>query len=156
MRNEKLRGVFEGMGLKNVQSVISSGNIIFETSRSDTAALEQEIEGTLFDVLGIKSTTLVRNYEQIKKLVESDPFTGYEHNVKTYLIVIFLQHPLQKELELPKQFTTKGVHAREICAVLDASNPRSPDPLVWLEKNYGKQNTMRTFKTVQRILAKMS
>ena len=40
LRNEKLRNVFESLGYKNVVSVISSGNIIFETQR-ETLGLEE-------------------------------------------------------------------------------------------------------------------
>jgi uncharacterized protein (DUF1697 family) len=48
MRNEKLRGVFEGLGLTNVKTVISSGNVLFESPREDVPALEAEIEDALW------------------------------------------------------------------------------------------------------------
>jgi uncharacterized protein (DUF1697 family) len=35
MRNEKLRGVFEKLGFDNVQTVISSGNVLFQTPTKD-------------------------------------------------------------------------------------------------------------------------
>jgi len=46
MRNEELRSVFGDIGFENVQSVISSGNILFETGRN-LEELESTIEKAL-------------------------------------------------------------------------------------------------------------
>src|SRR5690242_12977005 len=37
MTNDKLRGVFEGLGLQDVASVVSSGNIVFRSSHVDSS-----------------------------------------------------------------------------------------------------------------------
>lgn len=47
MRNEKLRGVFENLGFQNVQTVISSGNVLFETRSNNIKELEAIIEKAL-------------------------------------------------------------------------------------------------------------
>ena len=45
--NNKLRGVFEGLGYEHVASVLASGNIVFDSELSDVSALEHRIEGAL-------------------------------------------------------------------------------------------------------------
>src|SRR4051812_30410175 len=78
MRNEKLRGVFESLGFSNVQTVISSGNVIFESTSKDkdVAKLEITIEKALTAKLGINSTTIIRSKNDLEKLIASDPFKG--------------------------------------------------------------------------------
>jgi hypothetical protein len=44
MRNDRLRGVFAELGFSNVRTVISSGNVLFETDSSAVRALETKVE----------------------------------------------------------------------------------------------------------------
>lgn len=44
MRNEKLRTVMEDLGFSNVKTVISSGNILFESDEQNISKLEATIE----------------------------------------------------------------------------------------------------------------
>ena len=55
MRNEKLRGAFEELGFKNVQSVISSGNVIFDSPAGGQAKNIKTLDGraSLEQILGI-------------------------------------------------------------------------------------------------------
>lgn len=43
-RNENLKKVFESLYFTNVQTVIASGNVIFETRKQNTSSLEKKIE----------------------------------------------------------------------------------------------------------------
>lgn len=47
MRNDKLRGVFEKLAFENVKTVISSGNVIFESPSRRAKKLEETIEAAL-------------------------------------------------------------------------------------------------------------
>ena len=44
MRNERLRGVAEGLGLRDVGTVISSGNLVFDADPADVSELEARFE----------------------------------------------------------------------------------------------------------------
>jgi hypothetical protein len=39
--------------------------------------------------------------------------------------------------------------------VIDLTSAKTPDLMRWLEKEFGKEITTRTYKTVQRILKKL-
>jgi len=80
MRNEKLRGVFEKLGFIGVQTVISSGNVIFESPSKDVKVLEEVIEGAWPKELGFTSTTIIRSKNQIERLVKAKPFKGKQHS----------------------------------------------------------------------------
>lgn len=160
MRNDKLRGVFEKLGLENVKTVISSGNVIFESPSRSAAKLEETIEKALPEHLGFTSTTILRSQGQIKRLVDQNPFKGMEHSQKSSLNVTFLKKKRKIDIKFPYQvenrdYTLRRMYAGAICSVIDLTSAKTPDLMVWLEKQFGKEITTRTWKTVERILKAM-
>src|SRR5512134_220092 len=89
MRNDKLRGVFEKLGFVNVKTVISSGNVVFESPSKASKRLEEIIEKALPEQLGFTSTTIIRSKKQLQQLVDKNPFKGMEHSQKSSLNVTF-------------------------------------------------------------------
>ena len=160
MRNDKLRGVFEKLGFENVKTVISSGNVIFESPSRSAAKLEASIEKALPEQLGFTSTTILRSQGQIKRLVDQNPFKGMEHSQKSSLNVTFLRKKRKIDLKFPykvenRDYTLLGMYDGAICSVIDLTSAKTPDLMVWLEKQFGKDITTRTWKTVERILKAM-
>jgi uncharacterized protein (DUF1697 family) len=161
MRNDKLRGVFENLGFENVKTVISSGNVIFESPSRSAKRLEETIETALPEHLGFTSTTIIRSQRQIEKLVDKNPFQGMEHSQKSSLNVTFLKKKRRTEIKFPhkiedRDYELLGMYNGAICSVIDLTSAKTPDLMVWLEKKFGKEITTRTWKTVERILKAMS
>lgn len=161
MTNEKLRGVFEGLGLENVASVLASGNIVFRTAETDVPALEERIQRALSAELGIPGGTILRELTELRALLDSDPFPGLTHGPGTYLTVTFLK-TRPPEVPLPEQPDplTRVVgydpRAGALLAVIDNSEPgRTANFMSWLDRTYGKDITTRTWLTVQRIVKKL-
>jgi uncharacterized protein (DUF1697 family) len=160
MRNEKLRGVFENLGFANIQTVISSGNVQFESNSKDVKAMEESIEEAWPKQLGFSSTTIIRSRDELLDLVTKDPFRGVEHSQKNYLLVTFFKDHPKTDFKFPYQpegraYKLLGVYDRTICSVIDLTSAKTPDLMTWLERQFGKNLTSRTWKTVQRILQKM-
>jgi uncharacterized protein (DUF1697 family) len=161
MRNENLRRVFESLGFRNVQTVISSGNVVFDADRRDVSALEARIEEAWPEQLGFRSTTIIRTSDQMQDLVAKNPFGDRADTPATSLQVTFLKREPDVDLEVPYapdtgDYTIVAVHDRVICAVVDLTGSRTPDLMRWLEKMLGKEMTTRTWKTVHRILRQLS
>jgi uncharacterized protein (DUF1697 family) len=161
MTNDKLRGVFEGLGLENVASVLSSGNVVFRSSLGDAPVLEQRIEDALALELGISSLTLLRSYSELRALVESDPFPGVTHHSTTYLTATFVKDPstphvVAGQLDPGTTVVRYDPAARAILAITDNSQPdRARAFMLWLEESYGKGITTRSWLTVKRIVKKL-
>ncbi len=136
MRNEKLRWLFESLGFENVRTILSSGNVLFETDNNDMKALEEIIERALPDKLGFTSTVIIRSLEQLQQLIYSDPFKGQQDKPNSRFNVTFLK---------------KG---GEVLSVIDITSTRTPEVMVKLEKEHGKEITTRTWKTVGKIARK--
>ena len=160
MRNDKLRGVFEKLGFANVKTVISSGNVIFENPSRSAAKLEETIEKEIAEQLGFTSTTILRSQGQIKRLVDQNPFKGMEHSQKSSLNVTFLKKKRKIDIKFPykvenRDYTLLRMYDGAICSVIDLTSAKTPDLMVRLEKQFGKEITTRTWKTVERILKAM-
>lgn len=160
MRNEHLRRVCEDVGLGNVSTVISSGNVVFDTDCDDLAALETTLERAWPEELGFQSTTIVRTAEDLERLMALEPFGGHEHGKETYLLVTFAKRTLTIDFALPHQpddssFRLVEATERELFSVTDTTATRTPDVMRWMETSFGKDLTSRTWLTVARILNKM-
>ncbi len=161
MSNEKLRGVFTGLGFESVASVLSSGNIVFATEETPGAELEDRIQEALNAELGIPGGTVIRDHSELRALLDRDPFAGYTHGRETYLTVTFFKDSAHSRVEMPADTDprTKVVgyddQARAFLSIIDNSVPNSPNFMMWLERNYGKNITTRTWLTVQRVVKKM-
>jgi uncharacterized protein (DUF1697 family) len=138
MRGEKLKGAFQALGMKNVHPIISSGNVVFDSTLKDSAALEKKLEQGLEKQLKFSRAVIIRSHDEIKKLVNKNPFKGVKDEKPNYLVVTFFKQP-----------------RKELCTVVDMEVTDGPAMMQSLEKSHGKNITTRTWKTVNRILAKM-
>jgi uncharacterized protein (DUF1697 family) len=153
MHGAKLKGVLEDLGFKNVQSVISSGNVIFESDSKDIAKLEEIIQATWPEKLGFNSTTIVRSQDQLQALLAQDPYKGVEHSRESYQLVTFYKHPLTALPDSRNYYDNLGVYA--LCSTVDTTVGKTPDFMIKLERQFGKEITSRTWLTIHRILKKM-
>ena len=159
-RNENLRKVFEDLGFTSVQTVLASGNVIFESNSREIQKMETMIEKAFPEKLTFNSSTIIQSREELQTLIEADPFKGYQRTQTIRLNVTFLKRETTYLPEFPYQventsYTLLGMINRAVFSVIDISADKTPDMMSWLEKQYGKEITTRTWKTVQRILDKM-
>jgi uncharacterized protein (DUF1697 family) len=160
MRQAKLCGVLEGLGLKNVRGVISSGNVVFESGTKDVESLEKKIEAAWPKQLGFHSTTIIRSQQQLQDLVAKDPYKDVAESPNNYFLVTFFKQPKTVSFTTPyrpdnKPYTLVAAYPKEVCSVTDLSASKTPDLMTWLEKQFGKEITSRTLLTIHRILKKM-
>lgn len=160
MRNENLRRVLEDLGFEGVQSVISSGNLVFEADLTKASALEEKIEAAWPKQLGFESTTIVRSRTQFLRLLSENPFGDRPDDKSSRLQTTFLKKQPRKKLDLPHtsaegDYAIVAITARTICSTVDLSGPGTPELMRWLEKTFGKEMTTRTWKTVNRIARRL-
>ena len=161
MKGAKLVEAFESCGFDNVRSFLGSGNVLFESDITDTAELERMAEAALPRLLGFERDVLIRSQAQLQKIVEAKPFGDLQHqnSGKTYLTVTFFKSSPKELPKLPykpdgKTFTLVASVNGALCVVVDLQAGKTPDMMAWLEKQYGKHLTTRTWSTVTRMRIK--
>src|SRR5882724_1944682 len=70
----ELRRLFEALGFKNVETFIASGNVVFESRSTVTAAMERRIEGHLLKSLGYEVKTFIRTEGEVAAIARYQPF----------------------------------------------------------------------------------
>lgn len=160
MRNEKLRKVFRNLGFENVDTVITTGNVLFDSPSRAVRTLEATIEEAIEDQLGFTSTTIIRSHQQLKRLMRENPFGGIADRPEARLNVTFLKRRQEIDLRFPYRATKKGysilgMKDRQVFSVVDLTGATTPDVMAWVEKQFGKEITTRTWKTVERIAKRL-
>jgi uncharacterized protein (DUF1697 family) len=163
MTSEKFQSLFEGLGFTSVQVVLASGNIVFASSSTDEEALAKCIEQALPHKLGFSRSVIIRSQSALQNLMNLDPFKGIEqsHNKDAYLLVTFFRHTPSISMRLPykpehKPYTLIGGTNNEVYGAVDLTSGKTPDYMAWLEKQFGKDITSRTPKTIRLILSRMN
>jgi uncharacterized protein (DUF1697 family) len=163
MRGEKLKWAFEQMGLANVRSFLTSGNVLFESDIIDTAQLEAIAEEALPRLLDFSRDVVIRSQANLQAIADADPFAGmvHENAGKTYLTVTFFKTPPVDLPPLPyhpdgKSFELLTVVDGALCCVVELTTGKAPDLMAYLERQFGKSITTRTYATITRLLQKLA
>lgn len=162
MRGLKLAKAFESLGLTNVRPFLTSGNVLFESNTIDTARLEAMTEEALSRLLGFSRDVLIRSEADLQKLVTTSPFGNLKHenSGKTYLTVTFFKTPPKSLPPLPfrpegKAFELLTEIDGALCSATDLTAGKTPDLMAYLERQFGKHLTTRTWNTIIRLLDKL-
>ena len=152
-----LRETLEALGYQNVKTLLNSGNVVFESDEKTIDVLAKTIEKKLEEVFNVHIPTILRTYDNIQKLIESDPFKNILVTPQTRLYITFLASKPSSNLPIPykspeKDFIILQVTDTEIISVLTLSEKRGTvDAMSILEKEFGKQITTRNWNTVVKI-----
>lgn len=90
-----LKNMFEDLCCNNVKTYIQSGNVIFNYNISDTVKLADKIEQKVLETFGFNVITIIRTYEELQVIIDSNPFikeTGIEPEK---LYITFLKNSLE-------------------------------------------------------------
>lgn len=149
-----LKNAFEELGFQNVKTVIASGNVIFDAESTDESDLEATIEEALPKALGFESATIVYEATKLKRLAKLDPFKDIKVTPSTRLFVTFVKKPPKVSQKLSGNgFEMIKKSGRALFSVLDLSGT-TPDLMKLLDREFGKTNTTRSWKTIEKIIQK--
>lgn len=156
IKMETLREVCTKLGFENVKTYINSGNVIFEASKSDDKKLAAQIEKAIEREFGLNIKTMVRSVDEIKNIVENNPFAGQFENDKD-LHVFFLDEEMPKEkVELLLSNNNENeqyfVRNREIFCLLKVSVLDSLMGKDYITKKLKVSSTARNWRTVNKVL----
>jgi len=93
MKMEKLRASCEGMGLSNVKTYIQSGNVIFRAGNFSSDALSKKMGECIMRDFGFSADVISRTREEMKRIIDDNPFTKERGVDVSKLHVVFLPHP---------------------------------------------------------------
>ena len=159
VKMDRLREIFESLGFANVETFIASGNVVFETTALDTAALETRIASALQAALGYEVATFLRTEAELARIAAHSPFPRSQLAAAYALNIAFLAAPLDAEavrklMALKTAIDDFATHEREIYWLCLKKQSESTFSNAVLEKTLGRQATFRGANTVQKMAAK--
>lgn len=148
-----LRRAFEAAGFRDVRTVLSSGNVVFDAPRTSVSTMERKCETAMEKALGRSFLTLVRPVDALRQMIADDPFKRHRLPPDSKRIVTFLRGSPKAAVELPIEKDGARILAMEDGAVFSAylPTPKGPVFMALLEKAFGKEQTTRTWQTVQKV-----
>ena len=150
-----LKLCFEDAGFTNVKTVLSSGNVIFDSRPSTDAALERRAEAQMQARLGRVFVTFVRRTKFLRELLESDPYARFVLAPDSKRVVSFLRRNVASVPPLPielGQARILDVGQREVFAAYTPSD-NGPEFMRLIEGTFGREITTRTWETVRKCAA---
>jgi uncharacterized protein (DUF1697 family) len=157
----ELRRVFEDLGLKEVETFIASGNVVFNSDAQEIRALELLIEDGLRKALGYEVTTFLRTEEELAAIARYEPFKKSHLRDAAALNVGFLVEPpspAAKKLiaAFKSDIDDFNVRGREVYWLSQAKQSDSKFNNVRFEKMLNARATWRGINTVRRLAAKFA
>jgi uncharacterized protein (DUF1697 family) len=156
----ELRAAFEGEGLSNVETVVASGNVLFDHEERPTRGLEEKLEHLVRAKFEMRSIVAVRSADELRSAIEDNPFTGHgEDNLVHTMFLDIEVDPAQfrvlvadQEERGPEKLAL-GDRALYIDYVEGVGTSRLTAPFI--ERRLGCRGTARNVRSLARILAKM-
>lgn len=109
-----LRALLEALGYTEVRTVLASGNAIF-TGRTSRTKLEK----ALADRFEMKIDVVLRTMDELRAIIDADPFAGEVDNPTRYFVVFLDREPKLDALADqdfgPDQFIARGTEIYAWC-----------------------------------------
>ena len=155
IKMETLRGTFAALGFENVKSYINSGNLIFETAKTEDGKLASKIHDAIQKDFGFDISVIVRSIAEIEEVVAWNPFVGQFESHKD-VHVFFLNDKLtdvQESLLLAQGNENEifAILGRHVACLLKIHITDSAVGKGFIDKKLKVAATGRNWRTVKMI-----
>lgn len=148
----ELKRAFEAAGFTDVKTLLASGNVIFTASAASEASLQRRAEAAMQQELGRSFFTIMRPVDALRELLASDPYRGFRLAPGSKRVVTFLREPPTAKLALPIEQDGARILALHGSNAFSAyvRTPKGPVFMTLIDKTFGKEQTTRTWETVEK------
>lgn len=151
----ELREVFTSLGFENVKTYIQSGNVIFETRKTDDKKLSQKIENAVEEKF-FKTPVMVRSIEEIKDAIENNPFKNEEFEDKLFHLVFLAEKLPDEKIEILLSKNCEhekfAVRNREVYCLLRDGVADSLLGKKFIDNKLKTPATARNWRTINKLL----
>lgn len=154
-----LASAFEKSGYKNVKTYINSGNVIFESDKTNAQSIRNNLEEVLSVTFKLSLRIFVISHDQLKKVLEDVPSDWKKKNDIRCYIAFVLEPKTEKdvlqEIELHEglDFASSGPGVVYMTTLLSGLIKSKFSKLAG--KKIYKDITIRNYTTCQKLLSLM-
>jgi len=151
-----LRALFEGLGFRDVRTLLNSGNVIFSAPKSARYDVPARIEKGLAAKLGLTSPVIVLSGRDVAALVRRNPFSDVATNPSRLLVVVPRKRSDQERLRplLKVRWAPEALALGDRVAYLWCANGVAKSPL-WaaVDRALERSGTARNIATFTKVMA---
>jgi len=158
---DDLLGIARDTGFKDAKTYLASGNLVLWGDHAGGEALERALEDALEARIGLRTDFMVRSPDQIRAIIDANPFKAEAEDHPSHVIVNFLKAPLpQGDEDLlraaitgPERF---AVGPRELYLDFPISMADSVLDRDWKKSKRNPVGTTRNWNTVLKLAEMMA
>ncbi len=147
--------VLEALGLRRVKTYIQSGNVLFQSDRTDTAALAQAISAAIGKSHGFTPAILLLDIQELQAAMAANPFPEGETDPKSLHLFFLDAAPPNPDLDALEELKTDNERYALINKVFYLHAPDGIGRSKLAEK-FGKgwkvAITARNWRTVSQLM----
>ena len=153
-----LRALYQRLGLRNPQTYIQSGNVVFATDETKLKPLAERIKSAIEEKFGFRPTAVLRSAAEMRDTIARNPFAGRAGIEPNKLIVFFLAADLSemaREAVLKFNAGPEELHIgdHELYIYFANGQGQSKLSLAALERATKTPFTGRNWNTVTKLMA---
>lgn len=157
IKMEALRALYESLGMRNPQTLIQSGNVVFGTKERNCAALTKRISDGIERKFGFRPPVILRTTSELREVIAKNPFAARKGIDPSKLLVHFLDCDPGREIREqvlaieshPEELRALG---RELYIYFPNGMARPKLSLPKVERVLKIACTGRNWNTVQKLL----
>jgi uncharacterized protein (DUF1697 family) len=157
IKMESLRTMYESLGLRNAETYLQSGNVVFRTAARDLIGLGKRIEDRIEDTFGFRSAVIVRSSSELRDVIRKNPFAARRGIDPSKLLVTFLATAPESEyreklLGIQADPEELRIEGRELYVHFPNGVGRAKLSPALIEKTLKTRGTGRNWNTVTKLL----
>jgi uncharacterized protein (DUF1697 family) len=150
-----LRELVAGLGMKDVRSLLQSGNLVFRAAPRATSRVEHDLEQAVKG-LGLETDFFVRTAAEWAALIKDNPFPDQARRDPGHLLALPLKEASNRAGVAALQAAITGreivrVKGRQAYIVYPDGIGRSRLTIALIEKKLGTRGTGRNWNTVLKL-----
>jgi uncharacterized protein (DUF1697 family) len=157
IKMDALRALYESLGLRDPQTYVQSGNVVFRTDKRDLAALAKRIEGAIEQGFGFRPAVILRTSSELRDVIARNPFAKRSGIEPSRLLVYFLAsdpgaETRDKVLSLKAEPEELRMDGRELYIYYPSGMARPKLSWAVIEKTLKVPGTGRNWNSVTKLL----
>ena len=158
IKMDALKTLCTSLGLRDVQTYIQSGNLVFRDDGEDPVKLALRLEKAIEASFGFRPAVIVRTASELRKVIAKNPFAGRAGIEPNRLLVVFTDSAPTKQareqlLSLPCEPEELRINGRELYIYYPQGMAHPKISLVKIEKTLQCASTGRNWNTVNKLMA---
>lgn len=157
IKMDVLKALCVSLKLKDPQTFIQTGNVIFRTEESDLATLTKRIGDAIQKKIGFRPEVILRTAKELREVIKRNPFAKREGIEPGKLLVMFLaadpgKPAREQALTIATEPEEMHIIRREVYIYFLNGQGRSKLPWPKIERTLGTSGTGRNWNSVTKML----